>query len=81
MATKPSEYDTSKETLEEVLGISLTEDQFLDLAVINMNMQTEENPVPVHHVLLILKTLGLIGDKGSPFAGNDIIDRFGKKKT
>lgn len=79
MATKPRQYDTSKGTLEKVLGMEITEEQYGELMTINLNMQTVENPVPVHHVLLILRTLGLIGNKD--FTGDDYVTKFGQRKT
>ena len=79
MPTKPRQYDTSKETIEKVIGIKITDKQYGELMTINLNMQTIENPVPVHHVLLILRTLGLIGNRD--FTGDEHVTKFGQRKT
>ncbi len=57
MAT--NNFKTDKKSLEDI-GIFLTDEQYDDLCNINILMQTEENKIPVYHILLLLKTLNLL---------------------
>lgn len=57
MAT--NNFKTDKKSLEDI-GIFLTDEQYDDLCNINILMQTEENRIPVYHILLLLKTLNLL---------------------
>lgn len=56
---KKAIFDTSKKAWEEI-GIYVTDKQYEDLCDINLFMATEENRIPVHHIMLVLKTLGLL---------------------
>lgn len=71
-----TKFDTSKEALES-LGIELTDEQYDDLVTINLFLRTEGNPIPVHHILLVLKTLGLLPIKTNKDIGNDKLGRYG----
>lgn len=56
-------FDTSKEAWGQ-LGIELTQEQYNDLCLINTMFARNcksDRATPVHYILLILKTLGLIG--------------------
>ena len=52
-------YDTSKKALEE-MGIELTESQYNEICKINLHMATEDKPIPVYHILYLLKILGVL---------------------
>ena len=71
-------FDTSKEAWAEI-GISLTQEQYNDLCLINTMLVSDRaryRQTPVHYILLILKTLGLIG---SEKADNEPIDISAEK--
>lgn len=53
-------FDTSRAGYEYI-GVNLTEEQFSDLCMINIIMNSEEGKrVPVFTLVLALKTLGLL---------------------
>lgn len=59
---KPIVFDTSKEAWEKI-GIYVTEHQYDDLRRINLFMGDKEHPMPVHYIMAVLKTLGLLPDE------------------
>lgn len=80
-------FDTSKEAWADI-GIYVTDEQYERLRDINLLMATEENYIPVHHIMLVLKTLGLlptetvneVGDeKRDENLQNDAEDSFEKR--
>lgn len=65
---KPIMFDTSKEAWEKI-GIYVTEQQYDDLRRINMFMGDEEHPMPVHYIMAVLKTMGLLPNKSPAESG------------
>lgn len=53
------QFKTGREDWEKI-GIYVTEEQYNDLFAINLFMNTEDNRIPVHYIMLVLKTLGLL---------------------
>lgn len=75
-------FDTSKEAWAK-LGISLNQNQYNDLCLINMMFAGDyknDSPIPVHYILLVLKTLGLIGGKEADDQSVNIITEESKQK-
>ena len=52
-------FCTGKKDYEDI-GIKLTDEQFQDLCNINLLAYDSLEYIPVHTILLVLKTLGLI---------------------
>lgn len=91
-AKNHKEIDTSLEGYSYI-GIKLSQEQLSDLAYINIMMQSGAfDEIPVHAILLVMKTLGLlptqmIDDKCSDntsnntgnSSNNNILDGFRRK--
>lgn len=68
---KVKKIDTSIEGYEHI-GIKLTEEQIRDLAMINIMMAgTTGTRIPVHCILLVLKTLGILPSELVSKVGDD----------
>lgn len=65
-------FDTSKEAWEKI-GIYVTDEQYEELRDINLFMPTQDSPIPVHYIMLVLKALGLLPK--SPINDNSQCDK------